>query len=167
MHYAIRPARFPADAQLVRMLLREYQQGIGIDLSFQDFESELALLPGAYAEPRGVVLYLEGDGEAAGCAALRPLGTGDADAGTDAEMKRVYVRAAHRGRGAGRILAIELIARAHAAGYARIYLDTIPGMESAQRLYASLGFRDVAAYRHNPIAGTRYMVLDLAPPVTR
>ncbi len=155
MNYEIRAASFPVDAEAVRALFREYQEGIGIDLAFQDFEGELATLPGKYAEPAGVVLLLLGDGAAVGCAALRPF------EGDDAEMKRFYIRPAHRGRGAARVLAAELVARAHEAGYARLLLDTIPGMEAAQRLYASLGFRDIEAYRHNPVAGARYMALDL------
>ena len=155
MNYVIRPAEFPADADALRVLFREYQTAIGIDLSFQDFDDELAGLPGDYAEPRGVVLCLATPDELVGCAALRPF------TGADAEMKRFYIKPSHRGRGAARMLAAELIVRAHEAGYARLLLDTIPGMDAAQRLYEALGFTDVPAYRHNPVEGARYLALRL------
>ena len=154
----IRSARFPEEIEILRTLFREYQADIGVDLCFQSFEVEIAGLPGDYAPPRGALLCLETDAGVVGCVALRPLvKVGDGAA----EMKRLFVRPAHRGGGAGRALVVDLIRRAKEIGYARIYLDTIPGMERAQALYASLGFVDVPAYTPNPIAGVRYMALAL------
>ncbi len=43
----------PNEIDQVRLLFIEYQQRLGIDLCFQQFEAELASLPGAYAEPKG------------------------------------------------------------------------------------------------------------------
>jgi GNAT superfamily N-acetyltransferase len=143
------------DVQEVRTLFEEYQESIGLDLEFQDFSSELASLPGAYVPPRGRLLLARSGGAAAGCVALRPL---SADT---CEMKRLYVRPAFRKAGAGRLLAERLIAEARSIGYARMCLDTLPSMVRAQQLYESLGFRDIDAYRYNPLAGTRYMALDL------
>jgi len=144
------------EVDLVRQLFREYQQSIGTDLCFQDFEAELDTLPGAYAPPRGR-LYLGLDaGKAACCAALRPAG---ADA---AEMKRLYVRPAYRGRGHGWTLARAVIADAKSLGYRRLVLDTLPTMKAAQSIYEALGFRDIPPYTFNPIEGTRYMGLDLS-----
>ena len=143
------------EIELVRQLFREYQQSIGTDLCFQDFEAELATLPGAYAPPRGR-LYLGLDsGAAACCAALRPA---DGDA---AEMKRLYVRPRYRGLGYGETLARAVIADAKSLGYRRLVLDTLPTMKEAQTMYEALGFRDIEPYTFNPIAGTRYMGLDL------
>ena len=138
-----------------RALFREYQRALGIDLAFQGFEAELASLPGAYAPPRGRLYVGRVAGEAACCIALRAH-----DAAT-AEMKRLFVRPAFRGRGFGRRLAEAVIADARAIGYAAIVLDTLPDMASAQAMYVALGFRDIAAYTFNPIVGTRYMRLDL------
>ena len=139
----------------VRELFREYQLSLGIDLSFQDFEEELAGLPGTYAPPLGRLYIAFVDGVPAGCIALRPLGHGQC------EMKRLYVRPAFRGQELGRRLAAKAIDEAREIGYTQMYLDTLPTMTSAQALYRSLGFRPVAPYRFNPIEGAQYMRLDL------
>jgi putative acetyltransferase len=143
----------PVDA--VRLLLREYAASLGFALDFQDFERELAELPGAYSPPRGVVLLALVDDDAAGCVALRPL---DVDT---CEMKRLYVRPAHRGHGVGRVLAAAIIAAARSRRYARMRLDTVPGMETAQALYEELGFVDIEPYTTNPRAGARFLELRL------
>ncbi len=145
-----------AEIAIVRTLLLEYQQELDIDLCFQGFAAELETLPGEYAPPGGRLLLAYYDGEIAGCAALRPLRI---DTG---EMKRLYVRPPYRSAGVGRQLAERVIAEGRAVGYQRIFLDTLPTMEGAQKLYESLGFKQIAAYRHNPIAGTQFLVLELS-----
>jgi GNAT superfamily N-acetyltransferase len=137
------------------MLFREYAETLGLDLTFQGFDLELAELPGGYARPRGRLLVACLDGKTAGCVALRPL--------TDAicEMKRLFVRPSARGGGVGRTLAQAVIDAAREVGYERMRLDTLPQMVEAQPLYESLGFRDIAAYYENPVAGTRYLELVL------
>ncbi|HLX22503.1 MAG TPA: GNAT family N-acetyltransferase [Usitatibacter sp.] len=145
----------PAELDLVRELFREYQQSIGTDLCFQNFESELATLPGAYAPPRGRLYLGISSGEGACCAGLRACDE------AAAEMKRLYVRPQHRGLGYGLALANTLIADARSLGYRRLVLDTLPAMKAAQAMYEALGFRDIEPYTFNPIAGTRYMGLDL------
>lgn len=147
----IRPATI-TDLDEIRTMLREYSAWLEIDLCFQNFEQELAGLPGEYAPPRGRLLIAEG----AGCVALRPI---DEEI---CEMKRLYVRPSHRGTGLGRSLILAIIDEARAAGYRRIRLDTMPKMDSAQHLYASLGFRDIAPYRYNPESGARFLELILA-----
>jgi putative acetyltransferase len=139
----------------VRELMREYAASLGVDLAFQDFEDELASLPGPYTAPRGCILLAYADGELAGCVALRPLGE------CVCEMKRLWVRARFRGRGIGAQLTEAAIAHAAALGYGLMRLDTLAGMTSAQRLYEKLGFREIAAYYANPLPGTRYLELDL------
>jgi len=152
-------ATHPDDIAIVRELLREYERVLGVDLCFQGFAQELANLPGDYAPPRGTLL-LARDGDAvAGCIALRPVDD------RDCEMKRLYVRDAFRAAGLGRRLVERLIAEAHAIGYRRMVLDTLPTMIAAQRLYETFGFTDIAPYRHNPIGGTRFLGLELDPRV--
>jgi ribosomal protein S18 acetylase RimI-like enzyme len=139
----------------VRALLLEYQTSIGVDLCFQDFANELEQLPGAYAPPQGRLYLMWMGSEPAGCVALRPL-----DART-AEMKRLYVRPAHRGRGLGRLLAQQVIEDARSSLHTRVVLDTLPSMREAQALYAALGFTEIEPYTSNPIVGTRFMELTL------
>jgi len=146
----IRPAN-PADLDEIRAMLREYAAWLEVDLCFQNFEQELAGLPGDYAPPRGRLLMAEG----AGCVALRAI---DAEI---CEMKRLYLRPVYRGSGLGRRLVQAIIDEARSAGYQRMRLDTMPKMDSAQRLYASFGFREIAAYRYNPEPGARFLELDL------
>ena len=139
------------DLGVVRELLLEYAASLGVDLGFQDFEHELATLDTYYE----VVLVAREEGEVAGCIALRCI-----DAQT-CEMKRLYVRPRFRGRDLGRALADAIIAEGRRRGYARMRLDTLPAMTTAMALYESLGFRDIAAYRFNPIEGSRWMELEL------
>lgn len=148
-----------ADIAAVRDIFREYADTLGIDLDFQDFESELASLPGDYAEPRGALLLAEVEGAIAGCCALRPLD--NADYPNASEMKRLYVRRAFRGFGLGRELAEAMLDRARQAGYACVLLDTLDDMESARALYTDLGFEEIPPYYHNPIAGAHYLKVDI------
>jgi putative acetyltransferase len=140
----------------VRKLFGEYVASLGVDLAFQDFERELETLPGRYAPPRGCILLAYVDDAPAGCIALRPL---DAER---CEMKRLWVRSGFRGLGLGEHLSRALIRRARAAGYKAMRLDTLASMQSAQRLYRALGFREIPAYYANPLAGTVYMERELA-----
>ncbi len=145
----------------VRVLIREYAASLSFDLGFQDFERELAALPGPYAPPTGGVLVASVDGELAGCVAVRTLEPGTA------ELKRLYVRPSHRGLGLGRLLTEAAIALARELGHARLRLDTTPEMSTAQRLYRELGFREIEPYAYNPVPGTRYLELELGSRLTR
>jgi putative acetyltransferase len=143
----------------VREIFREYADGLGVDLCFQEFEQELAGLPGDYAAPRGALLVASVDGALAGCCALRPLDT--ADYPNAAEMKRLYVRKAFRGLGLGRRLAEAILDAARQGGYSSVLLDTLDDMEAARALYEELGFEEIPPYYHNPIAGAHYLKADL------
>jgi putative acetyltransferase len=140
---------------VIRELFVEYAKAIQVDLCFQDFDRELAELPGRYAPPEGrLLLSLDGT-KAAGCVALRKIGDGIC------EMKRLYVRPAFRGKGLGRALAGEIIAAAKQAGYERMRLDTLGSMKEAIALYHSLGFQRVRPYYDNPNACAVFMELKL------
>jgi putative acetyltransferase len=145
-----------ADIAVARELMREYGASLGIDLSYQNFDSELRDLPGDYAPPRGALLLARNGEECLGCIAMRPL------AADICEMKRLYVRPKWRAHGTGRKLIDALFAAARAAGYRTMRLDTLPTMTAARALYKSLGFRSIAPYYDCPIEGTAFLELDLA-----
>ena len=148
-----------ADLDEVRTIFREYAAGLGVDLCFQQFDEELAGLPGEYAAPRGALFVARVDGELAGCCALRPLDSSDYP--NASEMKRLYVRKAFRGFGLGRRLAEAALDAARQAGYDCVLLDTLDDMEAARALYEDLGFEEVPPYYHNPIPGAHYLKADL------
>lgn len=149
----------PEALAIVHELFLEYASSLGVNLEFQDFENELATLPGDYAEPRGALLLALVDGAVAGCCALRPLDTSDYP--NAAEMKRLYVRKAFRGFGLGQELAEGMLDAARRAGYACVLLDTLDEMESARALYASLGFEEIPPYYHNSLPGSHYLKVDI------
>ncbi len=149
-------AESPAQIAQVPELFQEYAQSLGFSLCFQNFDKELAGLPGGYAPPEGRLLLVDIEGQLAGCVALHKLGPGVC------EMKRLYLRPAFRGKGLGRILAERIITEARQIGYQRMRLDTVePVMKDAVAMYRKLGFKEIAPYCANPIAGALYMELEL------
>jgi putative acetyltransferase len=140
----------------IRELFVEYAQSLNFSLCFQSFDQELADLPGDYAPPDGRLILAMVDGQAAGCVALHKI---DEQA---CEMKRLYVRPKFRGKGLGKALAEHIINEAREIGYKKLRLDTVePVMRTAVGMYRQLGFREIAAYRENPIEGALYMELEL------
>jgi len=153
---AISQVQTPEQIEQARELFLEYAQSLGFSLCFQNFDQELAGLPGDYAPPEGRLLLAEHDGKIAGCAALHRLDN------SSGEMKRLYVRPGFRGLRLGRILAERILSEAKGVGFQRIRLDTVAGvMDDAIALYRRLGFREIEPYRQNPIAGALYMEKEL------
>ncbi len=146
---AIRPAG-ANDIDTVRTLFVEYARSLSFDLCFQNFDRELAELPGKYAPPRGCLLLAESDGRVLGVVALRPLDD------RICEMKRLYVRPEARGRGLGERLAREIMAEARGLGYTALRLDTHETMGAAIGLYKALGFKEIPAYSGAAVPGLHY-----------
>jgi ribosomal protein S18 acetylase RimI-like enzyme len=158
MNPTVTPASTDEDFAQARELFLEYAATLGDHvLCIQDFDAELASLPGAYAPPRGRLLLARVGAEAAGCVALRPL---DAEVG---ELKRLYVRPSFRGRRLGRALAEAVLEEARRAGYRRVRLDTLPSMTEAVALYRALGFRPRPPYGDAPPEAL-YFERDLGGP---
>jgi putative acetyltransferase len=149
-------AESPTQIAQARELFREYAQSLGFSLCFQNFDEELASLPGCYAPPHGCLLLVEYEGQLAACVALHKLDS------TICEMKRLYLRPQFRGKGLGRTLAERIIAEARQIGYRHMRLDTVePIMKDAVAMYRKLGFKEIDPYCSNPIAGALYMELEL------
>lgn len=169
MALEILQASSPEHIRTARELFNQYAASLSFNLCFQSFEQELASLPGDYAPPEGRLLLAFWQGETVGCGALHKfvVGKNPADkAGESAdgicEMKRLYVKPEIRGQRVGLALAERLITEARTIGYRRMLLDTIPeSMAAAVKMYRGLGFREIAAYRPNPVPGAIFMELGL------
>lgn len=149
-------AKSPEEIQQVRKLFEEYVDWLGINLCFQNFDKEVAELPGDYAPPSGRLTLATESDEVAGCVALRRIGE------DVCELKRLYVRPQFRGRGLGRTLTENVIDEARSIGYKRMRLDTLPGkMDRAIAMYRLLGFKNIEPYYNNPVEGAAFMELEL------
>ena len=145
----------PAELEQVRQFFRNYAGWLGVDLCFQNFDEEMASLPGRYDAPAGRLYYATVEDKGAGCVGIRPLAEGVC------ELKRLYVEPAFRGLGVGRELALAAIRAARHIGYRRMLLDTLPAMRIALKLYRELGFSEAPAYYQTPVEGTQFLALDL------
>ncbi|KAI6818664.1 hypothetical protein KC327_g9690 [Hortaea werneckii] len=170
--FTISPAKTQEDLNAIVQLFKAYALALGIDLTFQDFASEVATLPAKYASPTGCLLLArDSAGRGVGCVGLRPLRDEEDDGGGDddgvaagvscCEMKRLYVDPSQRGSGLGRLLAERVVCEARRMGYRRMRLDTLPSMLSARARYKAVGFREIEPYYRTPIDGTIFMELEL------
>jgi ribosomal protein S18 acetylase RimI-like enzyme len=149
----IAPVRTADDLVAAAVLFRRYAESLDVDLAYQNFETEVATLPGFYAPPVGTLLLARrADDTALGCVGLRPL----AIAGC-CEMKRLYVSPEGRSLGLGNALAEAIVREGARIGYREMRLDTLPSMTEAIALYRKLGFEPTAAYYETPVAGTVFM----------
>jgi ribosomal protein S18 acetylase RimI-like enzyme len=151
----VAPARTAAELDAAKALIRAYVEWLGVDLSFQNIEAEMAGFPGKYLPPRGEILIARVGEAIAGVVCLQPLGDGIC------EMKRMWTDPAFRGLGIGRRLAAAVIDAGRTRAYRRMRLDTLERLTSAVALYESLGFRRIAPYYHNPVEGVIYLEIDL------
>ena len=136
-----------------KALFLEYAKSLNFDLCFQDFDKELASLPGDYTPPEGRLLIAMQNNQVAGCVALRKFED------NICEMKRLYVKPEFRGMKIGKLLAERILEEAKSIGYKKMYLDTVPSMKEAIQLYKNLGFNEINPYRYNPQPGAIFMEL--------
>jgi ribosomal protein S18 acetylase RimI-like enzyme len=153
----IRVATAEADFEAGRALFRAYERAVSAPACFAGFERELAELPRRYAPPEGLLLLALAGGVAVGCAGLRRMPDGAAEA------KRLWVEPGARGRRLGAALVERLADEARRAGYRTLRLETLPHeMAAAVALYRRLGFREIPPYADPPVAGALYMERPLA-----
>lgn len=150
-------AKSQEQIELTRQLFLEYAESLGFDLCFQNFDKELANLPGEYAQPTGRLLLAVNGSASIGCVALRKFDEGAC------EMRRLYVKTEYRGRGIGKILTETIIIEAKSVGYRRLLLHTLPAMKSAFAMYRSMGFTEIPPYDPTPVEGAVFMDLKLSP----
>lgn len=155
--YTYKTAHTSTDFSVAADLFREYAASLDFDLGFQNFDAELLQLDRQYGLPEGgLILVLESEtGLAIGCVGVRKL------EGQIAELKRMYIRDAHRGKGIGKELINKALELSVELGYTRMRLDTIGTMKAAIALYQQAGFYEIEAYRHNPNADVKYMEITL------
>ena len=148
----IKRAESETEINDIRVLFEAYGRGLGIDLSFQEFDTELARLPGKYAAPTGgILLARDGTGRSVGCVAVRPIDS------QCCEMKRLYVLPDMRGTGLGMDLVLSILELATSLGYHQMRLDTLPSMHGALSLYEKTGFTLISPYYETPIEGTIFL----------
>ena len=139
-----------------RQLFEEYANMLDIMIYFETFDEELSSLPGEYAMPEGRLLVARCEGEAVGCAAIRPLSDGRC------EMKRLYVKPRFRGMHVGRRLAERAIREAKEIGYTQMLLDTLDMLQDSIALFHKLGFAETISLYGPPEPGLVYMSLNLS-----
>jgi putative acetyltransferase len=137
-------------------LILEYVEWLKFDLSFQNFDQEMASLPAMYNINDGGLFIAYLNNEPAGVIGLRRFSA------TEGEVKRMFVKETARGHGIGKRLLIKCIDTAKALGYQSLKLDTADFMKAAHKLYIDHGFVEIPAYRYNPQEGARYFGLDLS-----
>ncbi|RVX67956.1 hypothetical protein B0A52_08561 [Exophiala mesophila] len=172
--FTITTVQTSAHLHTIRSLFTRYATALGIDLTFQDFQTELDSLPGAYSPPTGSLLLAQHSlsGEAIGCVGLRPLKPSTSPScpsptGPVAEMKRLYVSPDGRGLGLGRALAEAIVSAAEQLGYTEIRLDTLPDMHAARHLYADMGFVQIDRYYDTPLQNTVFLALKLPRSIVK
>ncbi len=151
----VRQAQFPGDTEAVVSLVREYAAWLNIDMSFQNFEQEMAQMGSTYSLPNGLFWVVQEGERLVGCVGFKHL-----DA-TTAEVKRLYVQPAFRGHKLGEQLMQLLTDTTRQLGYQRVVLDTVPQTVAAQGLYLRMGFTPIAQYYDGPTLATQFFELPL------
>ena len=138
--FVIRPVEARDDAA-VAAIIRHVMPEFGADgPGFAIHDPEVAAMSAAYTGARHAWFVVELDGVVQGGGGIAPLQDGDEDT---CELRKMYFMPALRGRGAGRALIEHCMAQARSLGFRRCYLETLTGMDAAQRLYLASGFQRI------------------------
>lgn len=147
---------FPEDLGALQKLILEYVAWLAIDLSYQNFDEEMASLEALFTLPSGCYFFAKQGADIAGGVGFRTIDT------DTAEVKRLYVRPEYQGLKIGRALMEHLLLRLAKLGYRRVVLDAVPPTQRAQALYLDMGFQEIAPYFNNPTPNTKFYGLDLS-----
>lgn len=158
---SIQEVRTPSAFNLAEGLIRDYVNWLNFDLSFQQFDTEMATLDSVYRAPQGRLFLAFINGEAVGVAGIKKFSR------NDCEVKRMFVRPPARGLGVGQLLLSACIDAAKNLHYRCVKLDSVAFMQSAIKLYCANGFREITAYRFNPHPEARYFELMIDEDVPR
>ena len=144
--YQIRCAGPADDAGVVRELA-EYFRFLGEEVDASGLDHDVADWQTEYDGAVGVMLIVvDPAGRVVGTAAVRRL------APEIAELKRMWLRPDHRGRGIAARLMDRVLEEARALGGRVLRLDSEARLEAAVRLYRRYGFQEIADYNGNPRA---------------
>ncbi|HEX6426780.1 MAG TPA: GNAT family N-acetyltransferase [Niastella sp.] len=155
MNLTLKKAETTTDFDNGKQLFLQYIQSLDFKLTFQDVDRELEEIAVEYNAPAGALLLAYDGEKAIACAGVRKI-----DSST-AELKRMFVDPAYRGRQLGQQLLQMALEAAKQLRYSSIRLDTVPNMRSAIKLYESAGFRQIDPYRFNPMPGAIFMEKEL------
>lgn len=156
----LRLARYPADTAPLLALIREYMTWLNVDLCGRGLGKELPQFETLFTPPSGLFVLAFADGSLAGCAGLL------VHHGHTAEVKRVYVRPAHRGLALGEALVRRLMALAATLNVNHLILDAVAPTTHAQLLYRRMGFTETPPYYAHPAPDTRFFEFHLHTPAT-
>jgi ribosomal protein S18 acetylase RimI-like enzyme len=168
----LRRVLWSKDINTVRRLFQDYRQWLAdhrdtaasadsrVRIGLEQIDQQIAGLPGAYGPPRGDIILAFAQDSVVACGALRELKP------KVGEIKRIYVRADHRGPGFGPRLTRALLNRARELSYERVRVDTLPTMSAAIQFYQELGFRPIPAYWSHPVPGARFFEYKMGKPTS-
>jgi ribosomal protein S18 acetylase RimI-like enzyme len=166
----IRRVNWSRDLGTVRRLFQDYRQWLAdhrdaaasadssVRMGLGMIDQQIADLPESYSPPRGEILLAFAQQEVVACGALRELEP------KVAEIKRIYVRADHRGPGFGPRLTGALLVRARSLGFDRVRVDTLPTMIAAIQFYQDMGFRPISSYWPHPVPGALFFEYAVRKP---
>ena len=160
MNFALKPAYDHKEE--VRELFVEYTDMLVAGeprfeeyLGIQNFEHELKHLEKKYGMPSGRLYLLYVDDKLAGSVGIRKLDR------EKCELKRLYVKPEFRGQQLGELLLERMINDARRIGYKYMYLDTLPFLKTALKMYRRFGFEEIERYNDSPIDNTIFMRIKL------
>lgn len=96
----------------------------------------------AYQKDRAIYYVLLKGDEIIGGAGIAQL---DNYEGNVCELQKMYFKSEARGRGLGRKMMDKCLSKAKEFGFEKCYLETLPYMEDARKLYRKVGFKDLDA----------------------